>query len=270
MNRLEIAWNNWNRLDELAEKLSTIHQLHPLAKLVTTIFFLLVVVSFSKYEVLGLLPLLLYPVVIISLADLPFGFLVSRLMLIAPFAIFIGIFNPVYDHTPFLRFGSMLITGGWVSLITLLIKFFLAVSAGLTLIATTGFYGICFALNKLRFPNIFIVQLLFMYRYLSLLLKEVSQTVRALGLRAPAKKGVPFSAWGSLLGQMMLRAINRAERVYQAMLCRGFEKDLKITVYRKLSLVDIGYSVFWLLFFVLVRLVNLPLWLGRIIAGGNL
>ena len=54
-------------LDELAEKQTVIHKIHPLAKLLTTMIYLIVVVSFGKYEISGLLPLVFYPVIIIAL-----------------------------------------------------------------------------------------------------------------------------------------------------------------------------------------------------------
>lgn len=58
-------------LDDLACKDTVVHRLHPLVKLLTTVIYLIVVVSFDKYEVAGLLPFLFFPVLIINLAELP-------------------------------------------------------------------------------------------------------------------------------------------------------------------------------------------------------
>ena len=44
----------------------------------------------------------------------------------------------------------------------------------------------------------------------------------AYALRAPGQKGIKMKDMGSFTGQLILRSFDRAERVYQAMKCRGF------------------------------------------------
>jgi cobalt/nickel transport system permease protein len=70
-------------LDELAEKSTVIHKIHPLVKLITTMTYLVVVVSFGKYEVTGLLPLVFFPVIIIALAEIPLLPILKRMLLVA-------------------------------------------------------------------------------------------------------------------------------------------------------------------------------------------
>ena len=60
------------------------------------------------------------------------------------------------------------------------------------------------------------------YRYIILLLQEGSRLATAYALRAPGQKGIHFRAWGSLLGQLLLRSIDRAQLVYESMQLRGF------------------------------------------------
>ena len=43
----------------------------------------------------------------------------------------------------------------------------------------------------------------------------------AYALRAPGEKGIHFRAWGSLLGQLLLRSVDRAQLVYESMLLRA-------------------------------------------------
>ncbi|MBQ9345990.1 MAG: cobalt ECF transporter T component CbiQ, partial [Oscillibacter sp.] len=47
----------------------------------------------------------------------------------------------------------------------------------------------------------------------------------ACGLRCPGERGVPVSLWGALAGQMLLRAMDRGERVYGSMTLRGFHGE---------------------------------------------
>lgn len=64
-----------------------------------------------------------------------------------------------------------------------------------------------------------VVVLLLTYRYLILLLQEGSRMSAAYALRAPYSKGIAFNAWGTLVGQLLLRSIDRAQTVYESMHC---------------------------------------------------
>jgi cobalt/nickel transport system permease protein len=61
------------------------------------------------------------------------------------------------------------------------------------------------------------------WRYLSVLLGEASAINTAYMLRSPGSRGIKMKDMGSFLGQLLLRSIDRAERVYAAMKCRGFD-----------------------------------------------
>lgn len=91
------------------------------------------------------------------------------------------------------------------------------------LIATTGMEQICYALQLLHLPKVMSVVLLLTYRYLILLLQEGSRMSAAYALRAPHSKGIAFNAWGTLVGQLLLRSIDRAQTVYESMALRGFD-----------------------------------------------
>lgn len=52
--------SNMRLLDDLARKETFIHRIHPLIKLLTTVVYLTVVVSFEKYEISGLLPFIFF------------------------------------------------------------------------------------------------------------------------------------------------------------------------------------------------------------------
>jgi len=269
MLTMESRWLDVRQLDEMGSQKTVIHQIHPCAKLVTTVIFLTVVASFAKYEVMGLLPLLLYPMVIFTLGDLPVGGILKRVLLTVPFVIFIGIFNPLFDQAPYATIGPIVLSGGWISFLSILLRFFLAVTAALLLVATTGMDAIGMALLKLRVPRIFVIQLLFMYRYLYVLLEEFIRTIRAHSLRSFQGEGVKPKVWGSLLGQLLLRTIDRAQRIYQAMLCRGFDGEIRMIRRRKLMRSDIAYCLGWSSFFIMVRFVNIPQWLGNLLIGGS-
>ncbi|MHB8172207.1 MAG: cobalt ECF transporter T component CbiQ [Thermincolia bacterium] len=253
-------------LDELARKDTVIHNIHPLIKFLTTFIYLIVVVSFDRYEIIGLLPLLVYPVLVVTLAELPFRPLLKRMLLAMPFAIGIGILNPVFDHQVFVV-GGVTISRGWITFFSIFLKSILTVSAALLLIATTGMDKLASALRLLKIPRLFVLQLLLTYRYISVLMEEVSRILRAYSLRAPKQKGIHPRVWGSLTGQLILRTFERAQRVYQAMGLRGFKGEYNTGGHDRILGRDLGYLVGWGLFFVLVRFFNIPMLIGTLFTG---
>lgn len=268
MSKMESYWLDLKQLDEMASKTTIIHRINPCVKLLTTVIFLTVVASFSKYEISGLFPMMIYPVVLIVLGELSVGPILNRVLLALPFVFFIGIFNPIFDQMPFLHLGPFFISGGWVSFLSILLRFLLAVTAALILVATTGIDAIGMALLKLKVPKVLVIQLLFMYRYLYVLLEEFIRTIRAYSLRSFHGEGIQYRVWGSLLGQLLLRTIDRAQRIYQAMLCRGFDGEMRLIGQKKLERLDIIYFLGWSALFIVFRLVNISQWLGMLLVGG--
>lgn len=266
MSNIMNSLYNMRILDDLARKETTIHKIHPLMKLLTTVSYLTVVVSFGKYDIGGLLPLFLYPVMVFTLAELPVKLIFLRILLVSPFIIGIGILNPFFDHQIFLL-GGREISRGWVTFLSLLIKSGLTVTAALLLIATTGMDRLAGALRMLKVPRIFVLQLLLTYRYISVLIEEVARTLRAYSLRAPEQKGIHRSAWGSLAGQLILRTFDRAQRIYEAMCLRGFAGEYHTGGFKEIRVWDLAYLSGWVLFFAAARVYNIPMLIGSLITG---
>ena len=213
---------NLGYLDMLSYKDTFIHRLDPRTKLGATVLFIITVVSFPKYEVAGLFPFLLFPALLFSLGDIPVKFIMKKVLLVSSFAFFIGIFNPLLDRQAMYSFYGFGISGGWVSFLSIMLKFFLTITSALLLIATTSFPGICHALQKFGIPDIFISQLLFLYRYIFVLVEEAMKVVRARDMRSFGTKGKGVTVFAGITGTLFLRTVERAERIYQAMLSRGF------------------------------------------------
>lgn len=260
------ALYNLGLLDDLAGKNTVIHRLHPLVKLLTTTVFLVVVISFPRYEITALLPFFFYPVVIFALGELPAGPILKRILLVSPFVLGIGILNPVFDHQTITLFG-LNFSRGWLTFLSITIKTGLTVTAVLLLIATTGMDKLGSALRSLRLPRLFVMQLLLTYRYITVLMEETARTLRAYSLRAPRQKGVNRNAWGPLAGQLLLRTFDRAQRVYQAMCLRGFTGEYHTGAQSPVTKYDFLYLAGWCLFFTVVRMFNLPVLLGILLTG---
>jgi len=268
MQRLRTHLDHFRRLEDLAQTDSFIHRLHPAIKMITTLAFLVTVASYPKYEFTGLLPLLLYPVAMISLGRLPLGYFAERLLFLFPFVILMAIANLFLDQAPFFYYGGLVISKGGASFSSIILRFMLAVTAVLALVATTGINDIGAVLIRARFPKILVLQLLLLYRYLSLLLEEAYRIEQAYVLRSGGKgHGVAPQAWGSLVGGLLLRTFSRAQKIYEAMLCRGFTGEFRFLRQLKLSCGSLLYLAMWLLFFGCVRFVNIPSKLGEWVRG---
>ena len=258
MAYIDSAFFDIGALDALARGDSAVHRLDPRAKLVTCLVFLLCIASFDKYAISALVPYLVFPVALAGSARLPFAFLAKRLLIVAPFAVFIGIFNPFLDRQILFHLGPLAVTGGWVSFASILLRFVLTIGIALVLIATTSFPGVCLALEGIGAPRVFAVQLLLLYRYLFVLVDEALRMVRARSLRSVQRHGQGMRVFGKLVGQLLLRTLERAQRIHRAMLCRGFTGEFRTLRRLHFGRKELVFTCGWSAFFILLRLVNLP------------
>lgn len=224
MNKAEQALRELHEMDALAAGKSPLHALCPLAKLLSTIAYIAVTVSFGKYDLARLAPLLLWVVALYQLAGIPVGKCFRKLRFVLPLVLAVGLFNPLFDRAPMLVLGGVAVSGGVVSMLTMMAKGTLCLMASFLLMATTRIDALCAALRRLHVPGLFLSLLLLTYRYVGVMTEEVAIMSDAYALRAPGQKGVHFRAWGSFLGQLLLRSMDRAEELYAAMLLRGYHE----------------------------------------------
>lgn len=222
MNKASQAWSEILAMDELSSLDSPIHRLHPLAKLFAVIFYIFTVVSFPKYDLTGIFVMVLCPVLMYRLAGIPVSTCFVKLRAVLPLVMAVGIANPFLDKAPMLRVGNVLISGGVISMLTLMLKGIFSLMASFLLVATTKVDVLCASLRRLHVPEILVTLFLLTYRYIAVMVEQVSIMSDAYALRAPGQKGIHISAWGSFLGQLLLRSMDKATELYQSMLQRGF------------------------------------------------
>ena len=104
--------------------------------------------------------------------------------------------------------------------------------------------------------------LLLTYRYVSVMLDEVAVMTTAYRLRAPGQKGIHVSAWGSFLGQLLLRSMDRAQELYESMQLRGFSGEFHYAEGRCAGLRDWLFVLICISAFALCRFVDLPVLIG--------
>ncbi|HSO09822.1 MAG TPA: cobalt ECF transporter T component CbiQ [Desulfoprunum sp.] len=265
MAKIESAFLDLTYLDRLATGNTVIHRLDPRVKVLIAALFVVCVVSFDKYAIAAMLPFAVFLMIIMGLGEIPAGYVITKLIVTSPFAVMVGIFNPLLDQQTVLQLGDWAISGGWVSFLSILLRFGLTVAAMLVLIATTGFNQVCMALERLGIPKIFAVQLLMLYRYIFVLLEEGQRMHRARSLRSFQKRGMEMKQYAYLLGQLLLRTIDRGQRIHLAMLCRGFDGTIRIRQTLRLTARDIVVFLAGAMLLIVMRRFNIALLLGNFI-----
>ncbi len=132
---------------------------------------------------------------------------------------------------------------GLIAFVSVVIKSWLSVQAALLLTATTHFTDVLYALRALRLPEVMVAILSFAYRYLFVMVDEAQRLLRARECRAaelPGRKGGGSVVWraavvGRMAGTLFLRAYERSERIYLAMLARGYSGELRALTARPLD-----------------------------------
>ncbi len=173
------------------------------------------------------------------LAGLGPGFAILRSFVALPFALaaVTTLFSlpgqPLFN----LRLGPWLLTAtdaGALRFSSILIRSLLSVQAAILLTTTTSFPDLIHALRHLRLPRTLVSVIAFMYRYLFVLADEALRLLRARAARSahlPGRKGGGGLLWrarvaGNMAGQLFIRSFERSDRVYNAMLARGYRGHL--------------------------------------------
>ena len=120
--------------------------------------------------------------------------------------------------------------------ISVLLKSWASVTAAVVLTATTPPLRLLEALRALRIPAVLVAIVMLMYRYLFVLVDEAQRLMRARAARSAAigRKSGGSIVWraksaGGMAGSLFIRTLDRSERIYMAMLARGYDGNLRQT-----------------------------------------
>ncbi len=266
MNKAQQASVELRAMDELAAQDSPMHRLSPLSKLFVTVLYIVVTVSFHKYDISGVFVMMLFPLVGYQVSMIPVHTCFHKLRVVMPLVCAVGLFNPFFDKQIVLYIGTVGVSGGVISMLTLMMKGIFCLMASFLLASTTSIEDICRALRQLHVPKVLTSLLLLTFRYISVLLDEAAIMTDAYRLRAPGQKGVHISAWGSFLGQLLLRSMDRATALYESMELRGYHGEFHYAQGQPSSRASWPFAFGCAALIVLARLYNLPALLGGLFA----
>ncbi len=227
---------NANSFDRYLETASPIHRVDPRVKVLVAMAFIISVAllrdgAWTAYGAAAALILMatlaarLSPWLVTrrSLLGLPFLLAVVTVLFTAP--------GRVVWSGPW---GLEMTDAGLVRFVSIVLRSLISLSAAVLLTATTRFPDVLHALRHLRVPAVLVSIIAFMYRYLFVLVEEVQRLLRARAARSArlagrASGGSLFwraSVAGHMAGQLLVRSLDRSERVYSAMQARGYRGEL--------------------------------------------
>lgn len=251
-------------LEQLSGRKSAVHDRHPLVKLLSALVYIVLVVSFDRREFGRLIPFVFYPIVLMALSDTPWSPVLKRVAVSIPFCLLAGISNIIFDRAAALAIGGLTVSMGVVSFFSILFRTFLCVTAVLILVAVSPFSQLADQLRRWHVPEIFVTLFEMIYRYIGVLLDEVSTMYTAYMLRSTEHKGLQMRHMGSFVGQLLIRSYDRAERVYNAMKCRGYPGRDARAAKRPLEGADYAYLAATTLPFILLRVFDITAVFERI------
>ena len=111
MNKMEKALNELGHMDELAVQDSPVHEMNAGAKLLCTVIYILTVMSFNKYDLSGLIPMLLWPVFMFQMSGIAVSTCFYKLRIVLPLVMAVGLFNPFFDREIILQLGNIGVSG---------------------------------------------------------------------------------------------------------------------------------------------------------------
>lgn len=261
-----------NAFDRYHEGASLLHRLDPRVKVVVTVAFILsnVLLPDGAWAAFGLAWLFILS--LSWLSGLGIGFTLRRSFVALPFALaaLTAVFSihgrPLAEWH---LWGLTLIPtdAGVLRFASIVVRSWLSVQGAILLVAVTRFPDLIHAFEHLRVPSILTTIVAFLYRYLFVLTDEAMRLMRARQARSAALAAAQPSGgslmWrggvaGNMAGQLFLRSYERSDRIYNAMLARGYDGHMRTLNAHTLRLRDWTLGVAAVVFLIFTQ------WIGRL------
>jgi cobalt/nickel transport system permease protein len=203
---------------------SPVHRLDPRAKIAGLAGITLVGVSTPLEAWPAFAACALALAAVAAVAGLGPRLILARVRVILPLVVFVAAFVPFVRGGPSVEVGPLALSEAGLATFALVsVKAAIGAGSAVLLGATTSFPDLLHGLERLRAPRLLIVIAGFMYRYVFVIADEARRMRTALVARGyrPRHLG-QAGALGRMVTALFLRSYERGERVYVAMLARGY------------------------------------------------
>ena len=205
---------------------SFMHRLDPRIRLLSAGAYSFVVALSHSFPTLS--AAILIALVLVTLAQLPPRDILKRIMVVNGFIVLLWLILPLTFPGPVaLRIGPLpLHQPGLIMAAQITLKSNAILLALIALVATMNFSTLGYALNWLHVPDKIVHLLLMTYRYVFVIDQEYQRLIRAARIRGfrPGTNLHTYKTYAYIVGMLLVRSVIRADRVYKAMLCRGFKR----------------------------------------------
>ena len=221
-------------IDQYSHLDSFIHKLDPRTKLITTLVFILAVVATPLTRWQAFIGYFVLLSLLILLSRLPLLYVLKRSLVIVPFVLLICLFNLFFKSGEAVlsfnvwRWQVSITYEGIFIFLSVLIKASLSILSLILLTSTTKFSELLKGLEHLKMPRVMVMLLSFMYRYIFVLVDEVMRMWQARDSRHFGGGRLrQMKTIGNMVGTLFIRSYERGERVYAAMVSRGYQGQIR-------------------------------------------
>jgi cobalt/nickel transport system permease protein len=204
---------------------SIVHQLDPRIRVGFTIVYAFVVALSYQFSVL--IAALVISAILMVISQVNIKEVFKRIVMVNALIFLLWVILPFTFHGEALtHMGSFAIYRPGVTLAAqITLKSNTILLAFIALAATMPFATLGHALHRLRVPEKIVHLLLMTYRYIFVIEQEYKRLLRAAKIRGfqPGTNINTYRTYSYVIGMLFVRSAVRAERVHQAMLCRGFK-----------------------------------------------
>jgi cobalt/nickel transport system permease protein len=204
---------------------SPLHALDPRLKIIAATVFSVVVAMSTRFEALS--AALFVSLILMGCTRLNFGLVAKRVLLVNSLILFFWLVLPLtMEGTPLYYLGPWPITREGILLSArLTLKANTIFLALIALVSTSSVATLGHALGHIKVPEKLVQLLLLTYRYIFVIEQEYRRLTRAVKVRCfrPNTGLHTYKTYAYMVGMLFVRAGARAERVHQAMRCRGFK-----------------------------------------------
>ncbi|TEB17327.1 Energy-coupling factor transporter transmembrane protein EcfT [Pelotomaculum sp. FP] len=245
---------------------SIIHNLDARVKVVAICSFVALTSTMNSIPLLA--TAVLFLLFLVGIARIPAGSFFKRLLWIIPFGgMLVVLFPFITPGVPAFEIKTGLFTltaseDGINRAAVLFCRVLAAVSALSLLTSTTGFSALTAAFKELRVPSLLVSLIEFTFRYMFVLSDEMQRMRTARRARCFEGGGSLFNrhvfkTTGQLVGVLFIRSWERGERVYNAMLARGYSGQAGPVAGRSFSIKDLCLGAGILVFALSLRLIEI-------------
>lgn len=203
---------------------SLIHRLDPRVKVVVACVYSVVVAMCNRFE--ALIPATGIALAIVLLSRLDLEELVKRIIIVNGFILVLWLFVPFsLKGSPVFAFGPLVASReGLLTSALITVKSNTIILTLIALVATSSIFSLGRALDRLFVPAKLVLLIFFTYRYVHVIYLEYSRLVQAIKIRGfrPKNNLHTYKTYAYLVGMVLVKSHDRAERVRAAMVCRGF------------------------------------------------